>query len=117
MFWIGLLPALLAFYVRNHVTNRKSSPATPPPAPHRLPPRFLKIFSPLLLRVTLLASLVALGAQGGYYAITTWLPLYLNARGLSVTHTGGYLLVVIAGSFTGYLTSAHLADRLGRRSR
>jgi MFS family permease len=62
-----------------------------------------------------LASLVALGGQGGYYAINTWLPLYLKARGLSVMHTGGYLMVVIAGSFTGYLTSAHLSDKLGRR--
>ena len=68
-----------------------------------------------MLKTTLLASLVALGGQGGYHAITTWLPLYLNARGLSVTHTGGYLLVVIAGSFAGYLTAAHLADRIGRK--
>ena len=30
-------------------------------------------------------------------------------------HTGGYLLVVIAGSFAGYLTAAHLADRIGRK--
>jgi MFS family permease len=114
MFWIGILPALLAFYVRSHVTEsdifarnattRAASPAS-----------FLQIFSPRLLRVTLLASFVALGAQGGYYAITTFLPLYLSARGLSVTHTGGYLLVIIAGSFCGYLTSAWLADRLGRR--
>ena len=76
----------------------------------------LQIFSPGLLRVTLLASLVALGAQGGYYAITTFLPLYLNARGLSVTHTGGYLLVIIVGSFSGYLTGAALTDALGRRA-
>jgi MFS family permease len=30
-------------------------------------------------------------------------------------HTGGYFAVVIAGSFAGYLTSAHLADKLGRK--
>jgi fucose permease len=58
---------------------------------------------------------VALGGQGGYYAITTWLPLYMNARGLSVMHTGRYLLVVIAGSFAGYLTAAHLSDKIGRK--
>ena len=47
--------------------------------------RFLDIFSPALLRTTLLASLLAVGAQGGYYAITTWLPTYLKTtRGLSV---------------------------------
>jgi MFS family permease len=115
MFWVGLLPALLAVWVRSHVSEseifvrEREKPTTESTA------HFLQIFSPALLRTTLLASLVALGAQGGYYAITTWLPLYLNARGLSVMHTGGYLLVVIAGSFVGYLTSAHLADRIGRR--
>ena len=113
MFWIGLAPAAAAVYVRKHVhesaiyahSQEAKAPAN----------AFLKIFSPAMLRITLLASLVALGGQGGYYAINTFLPLYLNGRGLSVTHTTGYLAVVIAGSFTGYLTSAHLADRLGRK--
>jgi MFS family permease len=39
----------------------------------------------------------------------------MNGRGLSVTHTGGYLLVVIAGSFAGYLTAAYLSDKIGRK--
>jgi MFS family permease len=121
MFWIGLAPALLAVYVRKHVQEPeiyKESEAlrvTHPSTEKHPNLAFLKIFSPEILRITGLASIVALGAQGGYYAINTWLPLYLNARGLNVTHTGGYLLVVILGSFTGYLVSAHLADRLGRK--
>jgi MFS family permease len=115
MFWVGLLPALLVVWIRRHVCEsemfeRSRSEKKAKPSTH-----FLQIFSPGLIRTTLFASLVALGAQGGYHAITTWLPLYLNARGLSVTHTGGYLLVVIAGSFAGYLTAAHLADRIGRK--
>ncbi len=109
LFWIGLLPALLAFYIRGHVHEpivfesvaRRSSP--------------LAIFAPKMLRVTLLASVVALGAQGGYYAVTTFLPLYLGTRGLSVMHTSLYLGVIITGSFCGYLTGAWLTDRLGRR--
>jgi len=115
MFWVGLLPALLAVWVRSHVSEsslfeRNLAAGKAASAGH-----FLEIFSPALLKTTLLASLVALGGQGGYYAITTWLPLYLNARGLSVMHTGGYLMMVIAGSFAGYLTAAHFADRIGRR--
>ena len=59
---------------------------------------------------------MAAGMQGGYYAITTWLPTYLKTvRGLSVLDTGGYLVVIVAGSFAGYLTAAWLSDRLGRR--
>ncbi len=121
MFWIGLAPALLAVYVRKHVQEpeifrgAEAARATNLPTEKHPNLAFLKIFSPAMLRVTALASIVALGAQGGYYAINTWLPLYLNARGLNVTHTGGYLLVVILGSFTGYLVSAHLADRIGRK--
>jgi MFS family permease len=115
MFWIGILPAFLVFYVRSHVTESNIFARTVTARRAASHAEFLQIFSPHLLRVTMLASLVALGAQGGYYAITTFLPLYLNARGLSLPHTGGYLLVIIAGSFCGYLTSAWLADRLGRR--
>jgi MFS family permease len=115
MFWVGLAPAALAVYVRRHVHEPQvytDSAAGQGKAPAL---EFLRIFSPAMLRITLLASLVALGAQGGFYAINTWLPQYLNERGLSVTHSFGYLSVVIAGSFTGYLTSAHLADRIGRK--
>jgi MFS family permease len=111
MFWIGILPALLVFYIRRHVSEPElfhSAPGTRG--------NLLKIFAPALLRTTVLASLVSLGAQGGYYAITTWLPLYLSSsRGLTTLNTGGYLLVVIAGSLTGYLTAAYLTDRLGRK--
>jgi len=115
MFWVGLLPALLAVWIRGHVSESRIFESDRGTLAKETSAHFLQIFSPALLRTTLLASLIALGAQGGYYAITTWLPLYLNMRGLSVTHTGGYLLVVIAGSFFGYLTGAHLADSIGRR--
>jgi len=115
MFWIGLLPSLLAVWVRQHVDEPQVFERSRELRVSQSPVHFLQIFSPAMLRTTLLASLVALGAQGGYYAVTTFLPLYLNARGLSVTSTGAYLMVVIAGSFVGYLTSAHLADWIGRK--
>jgi MFS family permease len=112
MFWIGLLPALLAVWVQRHVHEPEVYRRAAHPISLKL---FVGIFSPALLRTTALASLLALGAQGGYYAVTTFLPLYLGARGLSVIGTGEYLLIVILGSFCGYMTSAHLADALGRR--
>jgi MFS family permease len=115
MFWIGLLPSLLAVWVRQHVREPHVFEKSRELSRSQSSMHFLKIFSPSMLRTTLLASLVALGAQGGYYAVSTFLPLYLNARGLSIPSTGGYLMVVIAGSFAGYLTSAHLTDWIGRK--
>jgi MFS family permease len=117
MFWIGILPALLVFYIRRRV-----------PEPHVYTETrkrvevagarvtFFDLFSRNVVKVTLLTALLSVGAQGGYYAITTWLPTFLKTqRMLSVMSTGKYLFVVILGSFTGYMVSAYLTDRLGRK--
>jgi MFS family permease len=114
MFWIGILPALLVFYIRRNVPEPEVFSQTRARVGEGS--HFLEIFSPALLRTTFLTALLATGAQGGYYAITTWLPTFLKtSRGLSVLNTGGYLFVVIVGSFVGYMVSAWLADRLGRK--
>ena len=116
LFWIGLAPALLIVYIRRHVKDPEIFQATRARAETE-GAHFLEIFSPRLLRVTLLTSLMATGMQGGYYAVTTWLPTYLKSvRGLSVLNTGGYLAVVILGALAGYLVAAWLSDRLGRRN-
>jgi MFS family permease len=110
LFMIGLLPGFAVFLVRRFV---------PEPQIHqrvKTRPPWFAIFRPDLISLTLRGSLIAIGAQGGYYAITTWLPTLLSTeRHLSATGAGGYLLVVIAGSFIGYLASAWLNDALGRR--
>lgn len=118
LFAIGILPAISVFFVRRFVDE----PALFIDVQRRYGsgqetrPSFLKIFAPSLLRTTILASLLTIGTQGGYYAIMIWLPTYLKTiRGLSVLSTGGYLSVVIVASFFGYVISAYLTDILGRR--
>jgi MFS family permease len=60
---------------------------------------------------------MSIGCQGGYYAITSWLPRFLTAeRGLSIVSSTGYLAALIFGSFSGYLVGAWFADRFGRRN-
>jgi predicted MFS family arabinose efflux permease len=76
----------------------------------------LAIFSPRLLRTTLLASLLALGAQGAGYAVSNYLTTFLqHERGLSASMAGVFVLVNSAGGFFGFLVNANLSDRVGRR--
>ena len=113
LFFLGLLPALAIFFVRRLVHEPAVFVASHSAAGRRGP---FDIFAPDLLRTTLLGALLAIGAQGGYYSITTWLPTFLKTeRHLTVLGTGGYLAVIIIGSFFGYITSAYLSDFLGRR--
>jgi MFS family permease len=117
LFWIGVLPAFLVLYIRKHVKEPEIfTQSQARQAQNATRVSLWTIFSPAFLKTTLLASLLCTGIQGGYYAVTTWLPTYLKTeRHLSVINTGGYLLVIIAGSFCGYIVGAHMADRFGRR--
>ena len=117
LFLTGILPALLVFFVRRYVEEPdvylKSRADL---AVRGDQPSFLEIFRAPLLRVTVLSGLLSTGAQGGYYAVTTWLPTFLRTeRKLSVLDSTGYLAVSIIGAFFGYLSGGILADKIGRR--
>ncbi|NGN64048.1 MFS transporter [Streptomyces sp. A7024] len=115
LFFTGALPALLVLYLRRSVKDAPAATARLRDRRQTLP--FVTIFRGGLLRTTLLAALLSTGVQGGYYTLATWIPKYLSdERGLAVTGVGGFLVVQIVGAFTGYVTGAHLADRLGRRT-
>ena len=118
MFVIGALPALLVFYLRRYVTEPEIAAATrAKQAQAGEQPQLWEIFSGPILKTTILAALMATGCQGGYYAITFWVPRFLTTeRKLSIVSSTGYLAALIIGSFIGYLVGAWLADRIGRRN-
>ena len=117
LFLVGIAPALLVFFVRRYVEEPPiylESRAKLAQSGDR--PSFFEIFKPQLLRITLLGGLMGTGAQGGYYAVFTWLPTFLRTeRGLSILDSTGYLAVLITGAFCGYLSGGFLSDRIGRR--
>lgn len=126
LFWLGILPALLILYIRSKVpeptvfeeTHREKVQRTGRALETGATSNSLvQIFRRDLLPTTIAASVLATGAQGGYYAIFTWLPTYLKtARKLAVVGTGEYLLVVILGAFLGYVITGYVVDWLGRRT-
>jgi MFS family permease len=114
MFWIGLAPAALVFWIRRYVEE----PAVKPGASQAA--GLLHLFSALkqpYLATTWRVSMMVTGAQGSSYAITTFLPTYLKTeRHLTSVGTGSYLMVLILGAFFGFLSGAYLADAIGRKS-
>jgi MFS family permease len=112
---LGILPALLILYVRSRVEDPEVfREARSRDRSGEIPLK--QILQGKLLRTTLAASVLATGIQGGYYAMFTWIPTYLKKeRELTIVGTSGYLFVVIAGAFLGYLSAGWVHDRLGRR--
>jgi MFS family permease len=117
-FFLGVLPAFVVVYLRRNLVepevylkSRDKAQSVP------LTQNLSRVFKTPLLGKTLLCSLLSGGMLGGYYAIATWLPTYLKTvRGLSVFGTSSYLVVLILGSFLGYVAGAYATDRLGRRA-
>ena len=112
LFGIGLVPAALILYVRAGIPEplRKRAAATP------FPETLTAIFAPPVWRVTLIGGLLGTGAHGGYYALMTWMPAYLNTeRQLSAMRTGLYLGVIIIAFWCGCIAASFLLDTIGRR--
>src|SRR5260221_4262790 len=115
MFAVGALPALLVFFLRRYVEEPEIAAAT------RIKqvaagdsPALWEIFTPSVIKTTILASLMATGCQGGYYAITFWVPRFLTTqRKLSVVSSTGYLAALIIRSFAGRLLAGRLAPPTG----
>jgi MFS family permease len=109
LFFIGILPALAVFYIRKNVGDaplRSRAPTQPR----------LECSKGQRDRVVL-ASLLAIGAQSGYYAVFTWLPTYLHSqRHLPAVSTGTFLYFVIGGAFAGYVSAGYINDAIGRRA-
>ena len=114
LFWIGIAPAGLVFWIRRYVeepvsTSRRSEPVG-----------FAHLFAalkPPYLSTTWRVALMVTGAQGGGWALGTFLPTYLKTvRHLTSVGTGSYLLVLILGAFCGFVAGAYLADAVGRKT-
>jgi MFS family permease len=117
VFWIGMVPALLVFFVRRadddsdvYLAARKRLLA------EKRTVYPWAIFSPKVLRITLLTALLAIGVQGAAYSISNYLSVFLqNERGLPGKVASLYILLNSMGGFFGAQVNAFFSDRFGRR--
>ena len=118
VFWSGILPALLIFFVRkdsddSEIYKKAAARARETGERHSI----AAIFSPQVLRITVLTAMLSLGVQGAAYSISNYLTAFLSLeRGLSIATAGVLVMINSAGGFFGFLTNAYVSDAIGRKN-
>jgi MFS family permease len=137
VFFVGVLPALVTFWILRSVPEsemwqERHQPAhdlvrVPEAQAHEAQPRydastFSRLFVPPYLRYTLALLLANLFGMFAWWGLFTWIPPYLSlsveqgGRGFGVMGTTGLLIFLnLVGMFPGYATFGWVADHLGRR--
>jgi MFS family permease len=123
MFFLGIVPALFALWVRTKVeepevwTKQKAAETRDPKARTG----FLQIFAPDLLRYTVLSTLISTFVMFAYWGLFTWLPSFLatpvakGGAGLSMVKAPMMMIPMMVGAYCGYVSFGFVADRIGRR--
>jgi MFS family permease len=120
LFAAGVLPALLAVWVRRGVgepqiwlENRG--------ARRRDGSGLLAVLHPPLARRAIIAASVTASLLIAYWGLFTWIPAYLAApierggAGLGIVKSSAWIIPMQIGAFIGYTSFGILADRFGRR--
>ncbi|USU10702.1 MFS transporter [Sphingomonadaceae bacterium OTU29THOMA1] len=111
VFLVGIVPAGFVIFVRRLVPE---SPEYLLARPDRL--ATTAIFRSPWRRGTLMGTMLAFGAHGGYYSLTTWLPMLLRTeRHMALSAAGAYYFVQTIGALLGYWAGAYASDAIGRR--
>jgi MFS family permease len=123
MFFLGILPALFAVWVRTKVkepevwVNQKQKEHLDPTTKGN----FFQIFAADLLRFTLMSTLISTFVMFAYWGLFTWLPSFLaspvdkGGAGLSIVKAPMWMIPMMTGAYFGYVSFGFIADRLGRR--
>ena len=119
VFFIGILPALFTIWIQRRVnepaiwlaSSRSAAPA----------PGLRSIFKRGIGGLTVVLTLMNMCTLFGWWGFNLWLPSYLKSSpaqggaGLSSAATTGYLFVMQAGMWCGYVTFGFVSDRVGRK--
>ncbi|HEY4613510.1 MAG TPA: MFS transporter, partial [Bacteroidota bacterium] len=131
LFLFGLLPALLAAWIRKSVpepeiwkAGRVANPTTPGVGTVSQPTMFaglVQIFQPPLLRKTLTATVITTSVLFAYWGLFTWMPTFLSTpveqggAGMSIVRSSTWIIPMQIGAFFGYILFGFFADQFGRR--
>ena len=116
-FAVGVIPAVLAFFVRRHTPE----PEVWEQATDRLGVRDAARLLAARPRVLAVCLLFVAAAMCGYWGLFTWLPNYLaspvseGGRGLGLLSSTTWIVIIQAGAAIGFVSFGYVADRIGRK--
>ena len=120
VFFVGVVPALLVFWVRRNVEESElwvSSRATRTRADARL----RDIFQGHLARPTILLTLLSMFTLFSYWGLNFWVPAYLSlpvaqgGLGFNTSLTTQLVVTMQVGTWLGLVSFGYVCDALGRR--
>ena len=117
VFFVGILPALVVFWIRRRVPEPEIW--RDQRSPNRVALRLL--WRKDIRRHGILATAVNACTMFGYWGLFTWIPAHLSlpveqgGRGLNMLQTTTWLIVMGLGKWLGYVLFGFFADSLGRR--
>lgn len=116
VFFVGVAPALVTLWLQRRlkepeVWRRERAER----------PRIGTLFRGSMGRSVLVCATMNAATLFAWWGLFTWVPRFLSlpvargGRGLSITETSGWTIVMEVGSFLGYVTFGYLADRFGAK--
>jgi MFS family permease len=118
VFFVGVLPALYAFWVARHVEE----PAIWRAAKARATRTSLRsALGGRMLGVTLAVTLMNACALFAWWGLNSWVPAYLRATpqaggiGLTDAAMNGFVVAMQVGMWFGYVTFGYVSDAAGRK--
>jgi MFS family permease len=116
VFFVGILPALFALWVRRGVDESAAWQRA-----RRAPVSLAQAAGGRMLPVTIALTLMNACTLFAYWGLNTWTPSYLRAPfdeggvGLSNAAMSGLVVVTNIGTWCGYVTFGMISDAVGRK--
>jgi len=117
VFFVGVLPALFALWVRRGIEDPPVWKSAAPPERGRLS----TLFKPGIARVTVAIALMNSCCLFAWWGLNGWVPAYLRLApaqggiGLSSSTMSWFVIAMQVGMWFGYVTFGFMADAIGRK--
>jgi MFS family permease len=121
IFFVGILPALVAIWIQRRVPEPEIWKARVKASAWTIGESLRLLWRKDLRRNGVLATAMNACGMFGYWGLFTWIPVYLSlpiaqgGRGLSLMKTTTWLIVMGVGKWLGYTLFGFSADKFGRR--